>query len=177
MTATGLSASTAIRLRRPLEADYPGVVAVVDEWWGERRLHDLLPRLWFQHFTGTSWIAETGEGRLAGFLVGFIGPDEPTIAYVHMIATDPNLRRGGLGRTLYAAFIADVAGRGARRVKAITWPGNRTSIGFHRAIGFRIDDGPTTQRLYGTPAYPDYDGEGQDRVVFSLEIGPEDDGG
>ena len=38
------------------------MVRQVDDWWGGRRLHALLPRLWFQHFTGTSWIAEDADG-------------------------------------------------------------------------------------------------------------------
>ncbi|MEO8229889.1 MAG: GNAT family N-acetyltransferase [Chloroflexota bacterium] len=161
-------------MRRPVEADHSTVIAVVDDWWGGRRLRDYLPRLWFQHFTGTSWIAETDTGRLAGFLVGFVSPDDPTTGYVHMVAADPNFRTRGLGRALYDAFIGDVAGRGVRRVKAITWPGNRVSVGFHRAIGFEIEAGPATQRLYGTPAYPAYDGEGEDRVVFVRDIVPSD---
>lgn len=167
-----MTGAGAIRLRRPNESDYPGVVAVVDEWWDGRRLHHLLPRLWFQHFSGTSWIAETGDGRLAGFLVGFVSPDDPAIGYVHMLASGPNLRHRGVGRALVDAFVADVAGRGVRTVRAVTWPGNRASVGFHRALGFTIDDGPATQRLYGTPAYPSYDGEGEDRVVFSLAVAP-----
>jgi GNAT superfamily N-acetyltransferase len=161
-----------VRLRRPVEADHRAVVAVVDEWWGGRRIHQLLPRLWFQHFTGTSWIAETDDGRLAGFLVGFVSPDEPATGYVHMVGTNPNLRLAGLGRRLYGAFIDDVATLGVRRVKAVTWPGNRISVGFHVALGFRIEDGPGTQRLYGTPAYPDYDSLGEDRVVFERDVGP-----
>ena len=162
-----------IRLRRPVEADHPRVVSVVDEWWGGRRLHDLLPRLWFQHFTGTSWIAETEDGRLAGFLVGYVSPDDPSLAYCHMIATNPNVRKRGLGRQLYEAFFADVAARGARTVRAITWPGNRISLEFHRAIGFRVKDGPGSMPMYGVAAYPDYDAEGEDRVVFEREIEPE----
>ncbi len=161
-----------VRLRRPVEADHPRVVAVVDDWWGGRRVHQLLPRLWFQHFSGTSWIAETGDGRLAGFLVGFVSPDEPRTGYVHMIGANPNLRHAGLGRMLYDAFIADVVPLGVERIKAVTWPGNRVSVGFHTAIGFRVDDGPGSQRLYGTPAYPDYDGQNEDRVVFVREVGP-----
>jgi ribosomal protein S18 acetylase RimI-like enzyme len=156
--------------RRPTEADYPTIVDLVDEWWGGRRMRALLPRLWFQHFTGTSWILETDEGKLAGFIVAFVSPDEPTTGYVHMIASDPNRRRAGLGRRLYALVFDDFAGRGVRRVKSITWPGNRTSVAFHRALGFRIDEGPGTQRLYGTPAYADYDGWGEDRVVFTRDL-------
>jgi hypothetical protein len=55
-------------------------------------------------------------------------------------------------------------------VTAVTWPGNRLSVAFHRALGFAPADGPGTQNLYGTPAYPDYDADGDDRVVFSREI-------
>lgn len=157
------------RLRRPVEADHARIVAQVDEWWGGRKLHPLLPRLWFQHFTGTSWVAEDANDRLVGFIVGFVSPDRPAEAYVHMIGTSPNHRRNGLGRSLYEQFFADVAGRGVRRVTAVTWPGNRASIAFHRAMGFSPELGPGTQNLYGTPAYADYDADGEDRVVFSRD--------
>ena len=36
-------------------------------------------------------------------------------------------------------------------------------------MGFVPADGPGTQNLYGTPAYPDYDADGDDRVAFSRE--------
>lgn len=157
---------SALRFRRPVEADHAVLVEVIDEWWGGRKLRALLPRLWFQHFTGTSWIAEGEDGRLLGFLVGFVSPDHPTIAYVHMIGTNPNHRRRGIGRALYEQFFADAAAAGAGEVRAITWPGNRGSVDFHRRLGFRPDDGPGTTPIYGVPAHPDYDGDGQDRVLF-----------
>jgi GNAT superfamily N-acetyltransferase len=156
----------AIRLRRPTEDDYLRIVGVVDDWWDGRALHVLLPRLWFQHFTGTSWLAEDEAGRLAGFLVGFISPDRPAMAYCHMIATDPNLRHRGVGRRLYERFFDDARAAGAREVRAITWPGNRTSVAFHRSMGFVPKDGPGTQVLYGTPAVAGYDYGLEDRAVF-----------
>jgi GNAT superfamily N-acetyltransferase len=159
-----------LRFRRPVEADHPSIVGRVDEWWGGRRIHHLLPRLWFQHFTGTSWIAETEDGRLAGFLVGFLSPDHPDEAYVHLIATDPNLRGRGVGRALYERFFDDARAAGARRVMAITWPGNRISVRFHAAMGFRPSEGPGSQRLFGTRAYPDYEFDGEDRVLFVREL-------
>ena len=162
--------SDEIRLRRPVEADHPRLVDQVDEWWGGRRLHPLFLRMWFRHFTGTSWVAEAPDGRLVGFLVGFISPDHPDQAYIHMVATSPNHRRAGLGRTLYERFFEDARARGVRQVTAITWPGNRISVGFHRALGFTPADGPGTQNLYGTPAYPDYDADREDRVVFTLDL-------
>lgn len=159
-----------IRLRRPVEADHRVLVARVDDWWGGRQLRQLLPRLWFQHFTGTSWVAEDEAGHLVGFLVGFVSADRPEEGYIHMVGTDPNHRRTGLGRRLYEAFFEDMRGRGVRRVIAITWPGNQVSLRFHRAMGFQPDDGPGTQNLYGSPAYPDYDADGDDRVVFSRPL-------
>jgi GNAT superfamily N-acetyltransferase len=158
------------RFRRPDEADHRRLVGQVDEWWGGRRLHPLFSRLWFQHFAGTSWIAEDANGAPIGFLLGFISPDRPDRAYIHLAATSPNHRRRGLGRALYERFFEDVARRGVRRVDAVTWPGNRISVEFHRAMGFTVDDGPATQRLYGTPAYPDYETEGDDRVVFHRDL-------
>ena len=159
-----------VHFRRPIEADHAPIVSLVDEWWGGRRMSGLLQRVWFQHFTGTSWIAEDDDGGLLGFLVGFISPDDPEIGYVKMIATNPNRRQRGLGGELYRRFFDDVASRGVRRVKAITWPGNRVSVAFHRSIGFRPVEGPGTQNLYGTPAFADYDGEGEDRVVFVRDL-------
>jgi ribosomal protein S18 acetylase RimI-like enzyme len=169
---TAPDSGTDIAYRRPTEADHRAIVSLVDEWWGGRRIHHLLPRLWFQHFTATSWLAETGAGRPAGFLVGFISPDDTTTAYVHMIGTDPNLRRHGLGRELYERFMGDVAERGAVRVRAITWPGNHASVAFHGALGFRLVDGPGSQNLYGHIAFPDYDSPGDDRAVFERALDP-----
>ncbi len=82
----------------------------------------------------------------------------------------PTTGRAGLGRALYERFFEDARAHGARRVKAVTWPGNQTSVKFHTAMGFRPDDGPGTQRLYGSVAYPDYDGDGEDRVHFVRDL-------
>jgi GNAT superfamily N-acetyltransferase len=111
---------------------------------------------------------------LLGFLIGFISPDHPDVAYAHMIATNPNHRRRGIGRALYEQFFADALAAGARQVQAITWPGNRVSVDFHRHLGFRVDDGPGTTPIYGVPAYPDFDGDGEDRAVLirTLTSGP-----
>ena len=89
-----------------------------------------------------------------------------------MIGTSPNHRRRGLGRALYERFFDDVAG--ARRP-----PGDRghvagqprISVAFHRAMGFDADRRARARRTCtARPAYPDYDADGEDRVVFSREL-------
>ena len=116
------SASTELTFRRPVEADHPRVLAAVEQWWGglgaaegSRYRAALLPRLFFQHFTTTSTVAEHRDGRLAGFLVGFLSPTDPTTGYVHFIGVDPATRRTGLGAALYGRFFDDAARAGAGR--------------------------------------------------------------
>jgi predicted GNAT superfamily acetyltransferase len=155
-----------IRYRRPAEADYRAIVNLINDWWAGREMDVLLPRLWLQHFTGTSWLAETTDGELAGFLIGFLSPDKSEEAYCHMVASNPNLRHHGIGRELYERFFADARSAGRARVGAVTWPGNRASVAFHQALGFEIQTGPGTQNLYGIPAYPGYDRDQDDRTVL-----------
>jgi GNAT superfamily N-acetyltransferase len=96
-----------------------------------------------------------------------MSPDDPRTAYCHMVAIDPNHRRRGLGRQLYEHFFGDARAGGATRVVAVTWPGNRGAVAFHRALGFEPSTGPGTQNLYGSPAYPGYDFDREDRVVLT----------
>ena len=159
-----------VSFRRPAEIDYPAISRVVDDWWGGRKMDVLLPRLWLQHFTGTSWLAETEAGGLAGFLIGFMSPDHADVAYCHLIATSPNLRKQGLGRELYERFFADARAAGRTRVTAVTWPANRLSLAFHRALGFEVRRGTDSQNLYGTPSEAGYDFEREDRAILVRAI-------
>ena len=131
------------RLRRPAEADHARLVGQVDDWWGGRNMHELLPRLWFQHFTGTSWVAEDERDRPVGFLVGFVSPDRPGEAYIHMIGMSPNHRRRGLGPDALRAVPRRRRGRGASAGSTRS-PGRATavSVAFHRALGFVAAVGP-----------------------------------
>ena len=157
--------------RPPAEADHGRVQAALGEWWGhlggpqgdlQRSL--LVPRLWLQHFTGTSTVVEDGAGRLVAFLIGFLSPDRPGTAYVHFVGVDPAARGSGLGRRLYEAFFALAAARGAREVRCITGPANTGSVAFHTRMGFALE--PGDREVDGVPVHSDYDGPGLDRVSF-----------
>ena len=69
-----MTAEARIRPLRP--SDHAPVIAVIDEWWGGRPMAQMLPRLFFDHFTDTSFAADR-DGGLAGFLVGFVSPAQP----------------------------------------------------------------------------------------------------
>ena len=158
-------------LRHPVEDDHPRVLAVMDEWWGglggeagARYRATLLPRLYFQHFTDTSWVLDLPDGRLGAFLVGFVSQSWPQVGYIHFVGVSPALRRTGVGAALYRRFFADVAARGVRTVHSITGAGNRRSLAFHTRLGFTLVPGDA--EVDGLPVHLDYDGPGHDSFKF-----------
>jgi ribosomal protein S18 acetylase RimI-like enzyme len=154
---------------RPAEpADYDRVIRVVDEWWGGRQMADMLPRLFFDHFSDTCFVADDDAGRLAGFIVGFLSQSKSGEAYVHFVGVAPEHRRAGLANRLYERFFE--AARAADRdvVHAVTSPVNAVSIAAHRAMGFEVVAG--SGKADGVAFHPGYDGDGRDRVLFERSL-------
>jgi ribosomal protein S18 acetylase RimI-like enzyme len=156
--------------------DHPALVECVQSWWGEsrtpeqaRELSLLLPRLFLQHFAGTSLVVEDDSG-IRAFLVGFHSADVPDEAYIHFVGVDPQYRGTGTARDLYTRFFAQAARAGRRTVRAITSPANTGSIAFHRVMGFDVE--PGDREVDGVSVHSDYDGPGQDRVCFRRSLDP-----
>ncbi len=154
--------SAHLTFRAAVPADYDAMVAVVDTWWG-RPIAGALQRVFLDHFSRTSLVAERsvdGEPvQLAGFLVGFPSAADAEQAYIHFVGVDPALRGSGLGRVLYKQFFDLMRSQGRTVVHAVTSPVNTGSIAFHQALGFSA----------GEPVV-DYDGPGADRVVFTRSL-------
>jgi len=149
---------------RPIsERDHAPIIAVVNEWWGGRQMAGLLPRLFFAHFQDTSFVVEE-DGQIIAFLIGFVSQSRPGQAYIHFVGIHPDQRKRGLGRQLYELFFATVRARGCDSVHCITAPINSGSIAFHTRMGFQIEK--SDRERDGIAFTADYDGPGQDRVLF-----------
>ena len=61
-----------VTIRHAKPSDYGRVIGRVNVWWSGRDMAPALPKLFFLHFEGTSFVAEDGEGDLVGFLCGFL---------------------------------------------------------------------------------------------------------
>ena len=164
-----------LHTRHPTAEDHGRVLAVLDQWWGDlggaagsRQRALLLPRLFFQHFTDSSYLVERSDGELVAFLVGFLSQAQPEVAYVHFVGVDPALHRAGVARGLYIRFFEQMAARGARHVRCITSPGNSASLAFHARLGFAID--PSQTLVGGVAVQRDYDGPGLDRIAFTRSL-------
>jgi GNAT superfamily N-acetyltransferase len=149
---------------RPVESsDYAPIIYVVDDWWGGRAMHEMLPKLFFVHFRETSFIAESG-GERVGFLIGFLSQTHPDETYIHFVGVHPKFRLAGVGRMLYEQFFEATLAHGRHVVRCVTAPVNKNSIAFHLGMGFQIE--PQKITVGGVPVASNYDGPDGDRVLF-----------
>jgi ribosomal protein S18 acetylase RimI-like enzyme len=162
---------TSLIFRRPIAADWDRVQAVMPEWWGGRDLRRMLPRIFFEHFRGTSLVVEH-EDQLIGFLIGFPCPDHDDEAYIHFAGVHPAWRRVGLAGDLYRRFFRVARARGRSVVRAVTGPENAGSIAFHTALGFAIL--PGADEIDGIPVTLDHGPLGDHVVRFELVLPRED---
>lgn len=153
------------------EADFDHVSSRLDEWWGGRSMSAMLPRLWFKHFSHTSLAARDHEGKIVGFLVGYIQGNDQTKAYVHFIGVEPKHRGMGLGRELHLGFQKVALSSGCTGVEAVTSSSNKNSLAFHEALGFvALEPDGTTVLPSAARGVRDYDGVGEDRVLLYLAL-------
>jgi ribosomal protein S18 acetylase RimI-like enzyme len=151
-------------IRNAKGEDYKAIIAVVDEWWGGRRMARMLPKLFFVHFCATSFVAEQ-DGLIIGFVVGLVSQSYPDEGYIHFVGVHPNFREGGLGHQLYERVFEAMIGKGCRVVRCVTSPINKASIAFHLHFGFEPEI--SEKIVEGISVVEDYDGPGEDRVLFS----------
>ncbi|HCA85687.1 MAG TPA: hypothetical protein DEQ61_09450 [Streptomyces sp.] len=163
-------------IRQARESDHSVLVECVRSWWDDsrsaeeaRELSLLLPKLFLQHFARTSLLAEGPDGAVHGFLVGFHSGDRPDESYIHFTGVHPGHRRQGIARELYERFFALARAAGRHQVLAVTAPGNRGSVGFHRALGFEPEPGDA--EAGGVPYVTDDDGPGRSRVRLRRRLG------
>ncbi len=146
---------SAVAIRHAKPSDYGRVIGLVNVWWGGREMAPMLPKLFFIHFEGTSFVAETADGDLVGFVCGFLSQTADDEAYIHFVGIDPEARGSGLGRALYERFFEEVRADGRSVVRCVTSPANERSVAFHESLGFEVER-----------VVPDYDGPGEDRVLL-----------
>lgn len=157
-----------VKIRQMREDDYLRVKHVINDWWGGRQMEDMVPRLFFIHFTNTSFIVEE-DGDMIGFLIGFLSQSRTDEAYIHFVGVHPNYRGKGVGRHLYQHFFKRVlADKDYITVSCITSPVNKNSIAFHVNMGFEIKESPIIED--GVYIQKDYDGMELDRVAFRQVI-------
>ena len=152
-----------MHIRHLHPTDIEMILPVMNQWWGGREMTHLLPRYLFDHFHNTSYVIEYNN-RLVGFIIGFLSQTEQQTAYIHLVGVDPAHRRKGIAQELYDKFFLQMNTCGIKEVRCITSPINKKSISYHTALGFNIV--PGDKSLDGVPVHSNYDGKGNERVLF-----------
>lgn len=143
-------------IRGITKSDFDYIVSVLDRWWAgpsSERAHPIF----FYELGEQALIAEE-DGEVVGFLLGFVSPQDPPTAYIHLVGINPDHRRLGVGKQLYERFAERAGTAGVTKIKAITTVGNEGSVRFHEALGFDVTE------------EPDYAGKGRSRVVFTRNL-------
>ena len=153
--------------RHAVPSDHPGIIAVMKDWWGGRDLTYMLPRLFLNHFSNTSFVVEKQQ-QLVAFLIGFMSPSLPEEGYIHFAGVDPRFQKQGIGSCLYHQFFRRCHEENRRRVRACTSPVNKDSIAFHTRIGFSISPGDS--EVDGIPVTLDYNKPGDPKVLFEIAL-------
>lgn len=156
-----------IAIRGGVPADHHKIVPLMPDWWDGRDLSAMLPKVFFNHFRDTIYIAEHGD-ELIGFLVGFFSQAQKDTGYIHFVGVHPGFRQKGVGRMLYEKFFAACRAKDRSLVKSCTSPVNKLSIGFHRSMGFIIEEGDGV--VDGVPVTMNYLGEGDPKVLFKKTL-------
>ncbi|MDY7043085.1 MAG: GNAT family N-acetyltransferase [Bacillota bacterium] len=148
-------------------SDYYRISPIINEWWGGRQMADMVPKLFFEHFNNSSFIAEE-NGKIIGFLIGFVSQSQTNTAYIHFIGVHPNHRNMQIGKRLYHTFFQVMKRFNVEVIRCVTSPKNRNSIAFHTHMGFDIVEGDNV--VDGISIHTQYDGINHDRVLFRKQI-------
>lgn len=152
-----------MEIRSVAGSDYYALSPLINDWWGGRQMSDMLPKLFFDHFSNTSFVAER-DGEIVGFLIGFLSQSHNNEGYIHFVGVHPDYRKHSIGMHLYNKFFNVVKQNGRNIVRCVTSPVNKVSIAFHTKMGFEIEEGDN--KIGGISVNTDYDGLNQDRVLF-----------
>ncbi|NUP33822.1 MAG: diaminobutyrate acetyltransferase [Streptomycetaceae bacterium] len=125
--------------------------------------------LWCRDFAATSVVARH-DGRICGFVTGYVRPDVPDTLMVWQVAVAPDARKRGLAARMIDELLQRRGRFGQKYVEATVTPGNTASMALFR--GFGRDRGAPVREcdLFAAAQFP---GGGHEPEVL-FRIGPVD---
>ncbi len=125
--------TTAVEFRRPRREDGAAVHSLIAACPPLDLNSPYAYLLLCTHFAGTSAVA-LHDGRVAGFVGGYLKPEDPSVLFIWQVATDPAVRGRGVGAGLLEAVLARPACRQVRYLEATITPSNEGSWTLFRAF-------------------------------------------
>jgi L-2,4-diaminobutyric acid acetyltransferase len=90
-----------------------------------------------RHFFKTSCVAEL-DGRVVGFVTGYIPPEEPATLFIWQVTVHDDFRGQGVALTMLDHLVRSLSGHKLDLLKTTITPDNRASINLFTALSERI---------------------------------------
>lgn len=119
------------------------------------------------HFAGTCVVAEI-DGRIAGWVSGYIRPDSPSCLFIWQVAVAPEARGHGLGQRMIREILRREASRPVTRIQSTITETNAASWSLFQALA--DDLGAQLQRRSGFDTQTHF--SGRNPTEHLVDIGP-----
>ena len=155
------------KIRNVVEEDFIAISHIAENCSPMTTERNSIYHTFTKFFNNTSLVVENIEDKsINGFLLGFISQYDSENAYIHLLCLDKSLRGHGIGLSLVDHFISIVSAMGSKKVSLICKTYNQTAIKFYKKIGFISESSDKTVEIDGLHVHEDYDGPGEDKIVF-----------
>jgi L-2,4-diaminobutyric acid acetyltransferase len=113
--------------------------------------------LWCRDFSATSAVARAVDGRIAGFVTGYLRPEDPRVLLVWQVAVDQRYRGHGLAGRMLDELVARIdrdSELGVDTVETTITPGNQASERLFASFAARHGADVTHEVLFTADQFP-----------------------
>lgn len=123
--------------------------------------------MWGKYFYKTSIVAEK-DGRIVGFISGFLQPDSPDTLFIWQVAVDQTQRGKGLATALMMKLLKRLEHQNVRFIEATVTPTNIASNRLFKGLAKKLGTDYQTFECFGKDQFPDPSHEAE----MAYRIGP-----
>lgn len=110
--------------------------------------------LWCRDFHDTSVVAEL-DGHVAGFVTGYVRPEDPSTLFVWQVAVDASARGHGIAALMLHELLDHLAHQGISRLETTISPDNTASVALFTAVARDRYTTITKRELFTPSHFPD----------------------
>ncbi len=126
-----------VTFRQPNVADGPAIWRLVEEAGTLDRNSSYAYLLLCRDFAETCVVAEL-EGKLCGFLTGYMPPGHADVIFVWQVGVAPQARGSGVARGLLKQLLLQTSSRGIRYLETTIAPSNTASRALFSSLARRL---------------------------------------
>lgn len=145
---------TLVAVERPTMEDGPALWRIVRD----SKVLDLnssyVYLLWARDFADTSVIARV-DGAVAGFVTGYLRPDQPDTVFVWQVAVDEAYRGAGIAGKLLNGLLDRLTPRGVRFLETTITADNEASIRLFSGLARDRNTEIVRNKLFTAGLFPD----------------------